>query len=229
MIKPRTKVSPLSLSAQFPSSVELKTPATWNSIIEIVKDSGARRHSSLSKEFVWIFGLTSYHNVHRHDFRKFCTIRNVEMPKSITPASILKTILLEYTGKDLTGRKNASKYKTLILPSLKEGLTLTAFEQRVKSKGGVFNLSRKTTLKKSASASAASSVVPAKLVEDGHYWVSAPDGETLTVVLKANHGPHTLFDIKVISEPQRRAMSFGKAIPLDDIDDEDADSPDDDI
>jgi hypothetical protein len=225
MAKHSTKPTVLSIDQPFPPKAALKSPHIWDSIIATVNDASSRRHSSLSKEFVWIFGLTSHHSNHHEDFSTFCRSRNIAIPKSLTPASILSTMLLQFTGKDRNGRKSASKYKNLILPSLKEGLSVSAFEKRIAAAGGVFGLAIKKTAKTALSKTMRSVY---RITEDDEYWVSIPFGETYTVELKANQKPKTFFCLTVATEPDRSKANttFSKAmkvIPLDDDENEGGD------
>jgi hypothetical protein len=218
----------LPLDKPFPTKAALKSPKTWASIIASVKDSGARRHSSLSKEMVWIFGLASHHNEHHDDFAVFCNLRNIKPPKAVTSASILQTMLLQYTGADEQGKKHASKYKGLLLPSLMKRLPVEAFERRIKTAGGVFGLATKKTTKQAVPKGPSNAT--AIVEEDGEYTVSMPVGETQTLVLKALHGPTTAFTLNVTSKSVRHGrIEFDKALEEIIEDDDEIIEDDDDI
>ena len=143
---------PTAAEQKFPDERALKLSSTWNAILKKVSSERVtaehRRHASLRTEIAWTYGLGRYFTVNIESFDQFCALRKIKVKKNPSSSYIMQQVFLEYTGRDDAGSKDASRYKNLVMPSLKEGLSVKELDARIIEVGGVHKLRTKTEEKK---------------------------------------------------------------------------------
>ena len=195
-----TAVDAYNLEGSFPTSTEMRDPQTRKRILEAAKTGkrrgDARRHVGLHNELACVFGLVSHFVRHKNDYIQFRSEHNIGS-KSTEDDQVLAEVLFEYTGRRDSQKKDASKYKRLLLPSLAERISVSELKARIRKAEGVHNLVPLAKKKKSEKNFKHAVL---SIAESGEYEFCMKQGKKVTIrFLSKAKSPFTTFKLSVKS------------------------------